>query len=135
MIDYNVLDDGVAFTVNLPRSLEWVNRFKSRVRQDIRFTLGGSFIVQESSVKAGNEVTLSSGPNVFVEYGILKTLLAESENLGKTYTLTFPDEEVISVKFKHPDPISATPVLRCDTYADTDNFNNVTINFYRVDEQ
>lgn len=128
------LDDGQGLVINLPRSLEWNDRFRSRVQQDKRFTIGGSFIVQESKIKAGNEVTLTSGENVFITYGVLKQLEIEYQKTGKTYLLTLPDGTTMDVIFNHPDPVQASPVLRCDTYGDNDYFNNLTIKFNRVDE-
>lgn len=129
------LDDGINPAIELPSSLEWTDRFKSRGRQNVRFTIGGSFISQGSNVKAGNTVTLVGG-GVWITYSTLLTLIAESEIPGKTYTLTLPDGTVMTViwNLTQGDPITASPVLRCETYQPDDPFNNVTLRFYRVDE-
>lgn len=128
------LDDGQGIVITLPDDLEWQDRFKNLIRQDTRFTLGGSFILSESKVKAGNTVTLSGGEDTWIKYSVIKQLMTTADVLLKTFTLTLPDSTVMTVGFKHPDPISATPVLRAQTYNDDDDFNNVRIVFYRVDE-
>ena len=128
------LDDNDGTVLTLPDSLEWLNRFTNNVRQDTRFTIGGSFIVQENSVKSGNSVTLSGGVDVWVNYKLLKDLHTLANIVGKTFTLTMPDGLQMDVKFRHPNPFSASPVLRCNTYTDDSQFNNFIINLYRVDE-
>lgn len=128
------LDDNEGTVLILPNSLEWLNRFSNRVRQDTRFTIGGSFIVQENSVKSGVSVTLSGGVDVWVSYQLLQDLHALSNVVGKTFKLTMPDGFQMDVKFRHPNPFSASPVLRCNTYEPDSQFNNFIINLYRVDE-
>lgn len=128
------LDDGQGLIIELSDDLEWQDRFKNLIRQDSRFTIGGSFILSESKVKAGNTVTLAGGDDTWIKYSVLKTLMSASNELLKTFTLTMPDGETMTVGFKQPDPISATPLLRAQTYGDDDDFNNVRIVFYRIDE-
>lgn len=130
------LDDGEGIVINLPSGLDWQDRFKNLVRQDARYTISGSFILSEGKVKAGNTVTLAGGEGIWITYGVLKQLFAETNKVGKTYTLTMPDSTVMSVAFRQPDPISATVINadKSEVLEDSDRFNNLRIQFYRVDE-
>ena len=127
------MTDIVLGGVSLPGDLQWVDEFTSwRVGQNIKTSLTGARIVQESAVQSGRPITLETvrEGNQFVGLTLeqLRALQALEEVPGATYTLVLPAHNsgtrTFTVAFNREggEALNASPIRFAAPAVDTDYY-------------
>lgn len=120
--------------LQLPEGLLLDDEFSgsSRVRMSMKHSQGGTLFIQKKILKKGKEITLQGGQNHgFMRRDLLRQLKALSE-LGATHTLSMHNGDIHQIKFRYPNPISATLIKLKQNPDDADLYNNVVIRMLEV---
>ncbi|AWY02816.1 hypothetical protein [Alteromonas phage JH01] len=128
------LSDGTT-TINLPTSLQWVDEFDfSPVTQDVKRTIGGSFIVQEATLLHGRPITLEGGENVWTTRQVMKQIQTLASVPNKALVLTLADGQTFNVIFRRDNgnPFSSVPLWRKDITVDADKVKRLVLRFYTI---
>ena len=128
------LTDG-ATTITIPDDLEWTDEFDfTPVTQDIKRTIGGSFIVSESSLSHGRPITLTGGPQVWMPRHVMSAIASEAAVAGRKFTLTLADGRIYNVIFRRDSgqPIAAVPLWRKRVQGPTELVKEIVLRFYTV---
>jgi hypothetical protein len=119
--------------VTLPGDLLWSDEFTAwKVGQNIKTSLTGARIVQESAVQAGRPITLESlregNQFVGITLDVLRALQALEEVPGATYTLVVPAHNsgtrsfTVAFNRESGQAIEATPIRFAAPAIDADYF-------------
>lgn len=122
-------------TIDIGDDLEWIDEFQWQpVTQNIRRTIGGSFIVEEASQTFGRPITLQGGENVWLLRSVFDQIITLASVPDNTLTLTLTDGTVFSVIFRRDEgnPHQAEPLWRKRIQLDADYVKNITLRFYTV---
>lgn len=128
------LDDGIDI-ITIPDDLEWTDEFGfSPVTQDIRRTIGGSFIISESDLKYGRPITLTGGPEVWMLRSVMSQIADKATVPGKQFTLTLPDGRIYNVIFRRDSgqPFAAIPLWRKRVQGPSEYVKEIVLRFYTV---
>lgn len=132
-----IITDGT-ITITLPSAFEWVDEFDySPVTQTVNRTIGGGFIIQESSLLHGRPITLEGGENVWVERSQINAIYTLASVPDKQLTLTLADSRQFPVIFRRDqgNPFTAIPLWRKNIQGDTDKMKRIVLRFYTTGNQ
>lgn len=113
--------------ITLPHLL-WQDEFDySPVGEDIKVSLEGTLIKQESYANEGRPITLIGGSNFgFIQRSVLTQLQSLEHTSNTVMTLVLDDSRVFNVEFRHGQKgITASPVTQGQP--DNDTYYKVTI--------
>jgi len=91
-------------TMDLNSDFVWLDEFSwNNVKSNIKYTLGGTPVITESTVSSGRPMTIG-GDNAWLTRANLDILYTWSNQLGKQMILTLADGIEYSVIFRHYEP-------------------------------
>jgi len=113
-------------TLTLPYDLMWEDKYQwSKIKASGRYTVGGKFNIQESSVisNQGRPITLYS-ENAWIEHSDVDILFTWLNTIDKQMTLTLHDASIYTVRFRAWDSpsIEADPVKKIAELASDDEY-------------
>ena len=121
--------------ITLPDAMDWVDEFEfSPVTQDIKRTIGGSFIVQEGELIEGRPITLQGGENVWITREVVKQIQTLASVPSKAVVLSLSDNREFEVIFRRDDgvPFSAVPLWRKNVQVDENKMKRLVLKFYTI---
>lgn len=121
--------------ITLPADLIWTNEYDwSKVTQDVKKSLTGALIIQESSQSKGRLITLTGGTDfAWITKATLDLIQAEIDTIDNQMTLTIHDQAftVIFIRSGNTSPMVAKQIQELSNPDATDNYS-ITLNFMEV---
>ena len=121
--------------IALPEDLIWSNEYDwSKVTQDVKKSLTGALIIQESSQSEGRLITLTGGTDfAWITKATLDLIQAEIDTVDNTMILTINGQAytVIFIRAGNTSPMVAKQIKELSN-PDADDFYSITLNFMEV---
>ena len=121
--------------IALPEDLIWSNEYDwSKVAQDVKKSLTGALIIQESSQAKGRLITLTGGIDfAWVTKATLDLIQAEIDTVDNTMILTINGQAytVMFIRGGNTSPMVAKQIEELSN-PDADDFYSITLNFMEV---